>query len=106
MGERHKDIISRMKANQDAYDKKEEWLRYNNPFPEEHKKSGLYHDGVGKNRRIIDISGDSESGWFWGYMSDYGNYVSQQMWHRVEYIGPVTIRYADEIIGLMNCDKE
>lgn len=77
---------------------KPETTKYD-PFPEENKKEGLYKD---KKDRTVDVYLFNER-WEWGYMSNCGMHMSNDMWWESEYIGPMTDNYGVVIVGLMNC---
>ena len=72
------------------------------PFPEENKKAGLYKD----RDRVIDVyffEGTNFKRWEWGYNSDCGMNVTNDMWWEMEYLGPITDQYLAMVIGMMNC---
>lgn len=72
-------------------------------FPNIRKREGIYTHpdhyefrefamSGGRNRKLkeLDITGDTEKGFCWGYMTDFGNPVSDEMWWEMKFVREFT----------------
>jgi hypothetical protein len=80
-------------------DKENTFKFVSNKFPDLRKREGIYthpdhsnYKGRGKEISLkeLDVTGCIKKGYYWGYMTNFGNPISDEMWWEMKFVREFT----------------